>query len=173
MSQTQASAQKARSSRSASRTTVVLLSVLLLMGAAGAGSYWVLGNAQRPTGVANLAQRVCSAYQHADYDGLIAVIDPAPVPPKVPGDFTGAAQASLKATLRSLDSRSGAVTACTSAPSPSAGGSSSPTRVQYTFTMTRAKSSGHPLSLLMTFVREKNGTWEITRDSDFFGTATP
>src|SRR5215813_6999068 len=91
--QTQAGKRKAGSGKPTSRTTVVLLGVLLLVGAAGAGSYWLLGYAQRPTGAADLAQRVCSDYQHADYDRLLADIDPAPVPPTVPGDFTSAAQA--------------------------------------------------------------------------------
>lgn len=167
MSQTQASAQKARGGSSVSRATVLLLAVLVLMGAAGAGSYWVLGNTRLSTDTTNLAQRVCTAYQRANYDQLIAAIDPAPVPPKVPGDFTSAAQASLKATLRSLDSRDGAVTKCQYAPS---GSGSSQTRVQYKFTMTRAKAADHPLTLLMILVREKNGIWEIARDSDFFGT---
>ncbi|HEU5441697.1 MAG TPA: hypothetical protein VFU88_20610 [Ktedonobacterales bacterium] len=167
MSQTQASAQKAGGGSSVSRTTFLLLAVLLLIGAAGAGSYWVLGNARLSTDTTNLAKRVCTAYQHADYDQLIAAIDPAPVPPKVPGDFTSAAQVSLKATLRSLDSRDGTVSKCQYAPS---GSGASQTRVPYTFTLTRAKATSHPLTLQMTFVREKNGTWEIARDSDFFGT---
>lgn len=154
-------------SGSAGRVTLVLLVVLVALGVLGAGSMWALNGSQVPAVASTLspqdqlATRICTAYQTHNYDLLIANIDPAPVPPTAPTDFTAAAQKAFGANLKALDSQSGAVTQCSFKQiAPVSAG-----HQHYGFQMTRAK--GRQSTQVMDFVQEKDGTWKIARDSQF------
>ncbi|HKS70370.1 MAG TPA: hypothetical protein VJQ45_08115 [Ktedonobacterales bacterium] len=149
---------------SAGGVTITLIVVLLVVGALGAVSLWALDSAPgvAPTSSQDqLAGRVCTAYQTRNYDLLIANIDPTPVPPTQPLPFSDAAKKSLTSTLQAQDSQQGAVTQCSFQQLP--GGAAD--HVQYGFAMTRAK--GSKFTPVMNFVRQKDGTWKIARNSQF------
>lgn len=153
-----------RSTGATGRVTIALIIVLLALGGLGAGSLWALTGAQlvAPTSSQDqLAGRVCSSYQTHNYDLLIANIDPTPVPPTQPKPFDDVKK-SFTTNLQAQDSQKGAVAQCGFQQLP--GGSAD--RVQYAFTMTRAK--GAKTTLVMNFIHEKDGTWKIARNSQFY-----
>jgi hypothetical protein len=156
-----------RQSGSARRVTLALIVVLLALGALGAGSLWALNGTLVPPASSQdkLATRICAAYQARNYDALIADIDPTPVPPTAPTDFTPEAQKALITTLSALDTQSGAVIQCSFAQNSSTSGD----HLHYTFTMKRAK--GQQSTQVMDFVHEKDGSWKLARDSQFIPSA--
>lgn len=150
-------------SGSAGGATITLIVVLLALGALGAASLWALNTAPgvAPTSSQDqLAGWVCTAYQTRNYDLLIANIDPAPVA-TAPTPFNDNAKKSLTINLQAQDSQNGPVTHCAYQPTSDV----SADHLHYAFTLTRAQ--GHQSTLVMDFVREKDGTWKIGRDSYF------
>lgn len=156
----------------------MLFIVLMLLGGAGAGSYLLLQQVTRNPTAADVAQRVCTAYTTQNYQLLIDQIDPAPItgqnslPTGVSssGPFTSQVKSELVDILKALDASAGPVTSCQQHQLAFKGTSAHPTSIQFVFTMHRADTPKVTYSAVMNFVRS-NGTWKITRDSNF--TSTP
>jgi hypothetical protein len=155
----------------------MLFILLILLGGAGAVSYVLLEQVTRNPTAADVAQRVCTAYTTQNYQLLIDQIDPTPIagqgilPSSVSssGPFSSQVKSELVDTLKSLDASAGPVTSCQQHQLAFKGSSARPTSIQFVFTMRRADTPKVTYSAVMNFVR-RNGTWMITRDSNFTGT---
>ena len=151
----------------AAALVVVMLAVLLLTDV-GAGALTRLRLAIRPPTSDDIAQLVCTTYTTQNYDPLLAVIDPTPVPPAATGPFDATAQSTLRKTLQSLDTGSGVVTSCSYSGPVFADPSNDKSQRRYIFTMQRAHHNG-PLTMPMIFTVQSDGGWKISRGSDFSG----
>jgi hypothetical protein len=121
----------------------------------------------------DIGDQVCAAYVTQNYDALVSLIDPAPVPPSVPGAFDAGARAALETNLKALDSSPGKVTKCTSS-GPTTGTGVTEGKSIYKLVMTR--SAGQKLTTFthtIITVKQPDGTLKIERDSDFHGIPTP
>jgi hypothetical protein len=160
---------------------MVLVTILLLLGVAGAGSFALLQQVTRMPTAADIAQRVCTAYTTQNYQLLINQIDPTPVaePTTTPGEissngsFDTTAQNQLISTLKGLDKSAGIVTSCHQRQIVFTGSAANPGSVQFVFLMQRAGTSNGTssgtYSSLMNFVQHSD-TWMVARDSNFIGT---
>ncbi len=151
------------------RLTLSLALLLCLLGIAGAESAALLLRALRIPTADDIAQRVCTAYQRQDYDVLVQAIDPAASPPEVPGPFDAAARADLTGQLKALDTQAGPVTVCSFKALVSDAQAQATDHRQYIFTMTRGHGQPMVYTTLMTIVREADGSWLVTRTSNFVG----
>jgi hypothetical protein len=151
--------------RSALRLTLLLALLLLLVGLAGAGALRLLLHAMRPPTADDTAQLVCTAFTQQNYDLLVAQVDPAPVPPAATGRFDANA---LRTQLTTLDGAQGKVTTCSYKQLAFSNLASGGTSLQYIFTIHRAQTSA-PVSLVMILVHEADGSWKLSRGSDFLG----
>ncbi len=163
--------QPAKRSNATLQLTVVFAIVLLLLGEAGGSSLSLLRYAMREPTADDIAQLVCNAYEHQDYNLLISHIDPDPAPPESLGTFDANAKDQLRTQLQTLDSSAGKVTKCTEK-SFSFGTTSAtaPDHVQYAFIMTRESKPDKPFNTLMTLVQVSNSGWMVSRNSNFVGT---
>lgn len=161
-------ARAARMSDSTVQLTLALIVVLLLLGAAGGGSLALLQYAMRQPTAADIAQRVCTAYQTQNYDLLVAQIDPTPIPPNNLSDFASA-RSVLVAQLRSLDASAGQVTSCSQKCLTYPGTAPNPNQQQCAFVMTRSRTPAKPFNTLMTLVHGSNAGWRVARNSNFIG----
>jgi len=158
------------------RLTLALALALLLIGAAGAESAVLLERALRIPTAADIAQRVCTAYQRQDYDLLLDQIDPAPVP-GMSGPFDRNAKNTLVSQLKALDAQAGAVTSCTytelaaGQASGQAAQQQVPARRQFLFSMKRARGSLYTAP--MTLLQQADGGWKVSRASSFIGGTAP
>jgi hypothetical protein len=146
------------------RVTLALALLLMVGGVIAAIGASLLQQALRIPTADDIAQRVCTAYQRQDYDLLLAQIDPAPIPPAVPGPFDAAARNALEDQLRALDAAAGAVTHCSY--KELTGGARQPAdQRHYFYSMQR-----HVLyTMAMSLTSQPDGSWKLTRDSDFIG----
>jgi hypothetical protein len=169
----QANAGKLTIRRVRRRLTLALALALLLIGAAGAESAALLQRALRIPTAEDIAQRVCTAFQQRDYDLLLDQIDPAPVPPAVPGPFDPNARSALASQLKALDAQAGAVTTCqyTELAANGQGRQQGPAQLQFIFSMKRAH--GAVYTAPMTLVQQTDGGWKVSRASSFTGAAAP
>lgn len=147
------------------RSILLLAVLLMLVGFAGASALKLLQYAMRVPTADDTAQLVCTAYSQHNYDLLLQQIDSAPVPPANSGAFN---QTALRSQLTSLDASQGDVTRCTYKQLDFNNISASNTALQYAFVMHRAHASKE-FDLIMTFVHESDGTWKISRASNFTG----
>lgn len=145
------------------RVTLALAILLMATGIAGAYAASLLQTALKPPTSEDMAQLVCTAYIHQNYDLLIQQIDTTPAPPAT-GPFDAAA---LRKQLRGADASEGTVRSCTYARLPNA--TASATSIQYAFSMHRSRLTA-TIGAVMTIVRQPDGTWKISRNSDFLGT---
>lgn len=156
---------------SALRATLLLAVLLALVGVAGGGALNLLQHAMRVPTADDTAQLVCTAYSQQNYDLLLQQIDPAPVPPSNTGAFDANA---LRSQLKSLDASQGDVASsgttpgCTYKQLDFSNISVGNNALQYAFTLHRAHAS-KDFNLIMTLVRESDGTWKISRASNFTG----
>lgn len=152
------------SSGSAVRLTLLLAVALALIGVAGGEAMGLLQRAMRVPSADDTAQLVCTAYQSQNYDILLNVIDPTPVPPAQTGPFDAAARSSLANTLKSLDAGSGEVTSCAyQEPLPQSGSA-----LRYILTMRRTRVTVD-ITMPITLLRQPDGSWKVSRGSDFTG----
>lgn len=152
-------------SGNALRTTLLLAVLLLLVGVAGGSALKLLQHAMRVPTADDTAQLICTAYSQQNYDLLIQRIDPAPVAPANTGSFDANA---LRGQLNSLDAGQGAVSTCTYRQLDFSNISVGGNALQYTFAMHRAHAPKE-FDLIMTFVHENDGTWKVSRASNFTG----
>lgn len=153
--------------------TVVFAIVLLLLGEAGGSSLWLLRYAMRTPTADDIAQLVCNAYEHQDYNLLITHIDPTAAPPDNLGDFDSNARDQLRTQLQTLDSSAGKATKCTEKSFTVSNTSGvTPNQVQYGFIMTRENNPDKPFNTLMTLVQVPGKGWMVSRNSNFIGTQT-
>jgi hypothetical protein len=150
--------------------TVVLAILLLAVGAAGYEAANLLHFAiVPPTGVnttaASAAAFVCDALKQQDYQRLVAIIDPAPIPPAVTGAFD--AHQTI-AQLQAQDANAGKVVSCATAPYDSGSVVSTDGATRYQLTLRRAKAATSVSGTLV--LRQQSGGahgWLIERDSSF------
>lgn len=147
------------------RATLLLAVLLALVGVAGGGALKLLQHAMRVPTADDTAQLVCTAYSQQNYDLLLQQIDPAPVPPANTTTFDANA---LRAQLKSLDASQGDVSACTYKQLDFSNITVGNNALQYAFTLHRTHASKE-FDLIMTLMRESNGTWKISRASNFTG----
>lgn len=155
------------------RLTLFLALLLCLLGLAGAEGASLLQRAIRIPTADDIAQRVCTAYQRQDYDLLAQTVDPAATPPEVPGPFDAAAKADLTGQLKALDAQAGPVAACSykavAFDVQGQGQTQATDHRQYIFTMTRGHGQSVAYTTLMTLVRQRDGSWLVSRTSNFVG----
>jgi hypothetical protein len=145
------------------RVTLALALLLVIGGANAAIGASLLQQALRTPTADDIAQRVCTAYLRQDYDLLLAQIDPAPIPPTVPGPFDAAARNALQGQLRALDGSAGSVTQCVYKEVSAAG---QPANLrQYLYSMQRRVLYTQAMDL----ARQSDGSWKLTRASDLLG----
>lgn len=152
-------------SGSALRATLLLAMLFLLVGVAGGSALKLLQHAMRVPTADDTAQLICTAYSQHNYDLLIQQIDPAPVAPANTGNFDAKA---LRDQLTSLDASQGGVSTCTYRQLDFSNISVGNNALQYTFAMHRTHASKE-FDLIMTFVHESDGTWKVSRASNFTG----
>jgi hypothetical protein len=140
----------------------------LLIGAAGAGAMQLLQHAMRTPTADDAAQLVCTAYTTQSYDTLLSVVDPTPVPPTQAGSFDAAAKVSLANALKELDAGSGDVTSCSYKQLKFNNLAQTGPTLQYILTMRRANVTVD-ISMQIKLVRQPDGSWKVSRDSDFTG----
>ncbi len=116
----------------------------------------------------DVAQLVCTAYQSQNYDVLLSVIDPTPVPPAQTTAFDSAARSALTTTLKNLDASAGDVTSCAYQEPRSSNVPQTGATLQYVLTMRRAHVTTD-IVMLITLRRQPDGGWKVSRDSDFTG----
>jgi hypothetical protein len=147
--------------------TLTLALLLLLLGLAGAKSVALLQDALRTPSADDIAQRACTIYQRQDYNFLLDQIDPTPLPPAYPNPFDANARHALLDQLESLDASVGKVTQCSyrALTFDNNDQSSQANQRQYVFTMERSTT----YTTVMTLARQPDGSWKISRDSNFFG----
>ena len=146
------------------RLPLLLAVALALMGVAGGQALSLLQRAMRVPTADDTAQLVCTAYQSQNYDILLNVIDPTPVPPTQTGPFDATARTSLANTLKSLDAGSGEVTSCAyQEPLPQSGSA-----LRYILTMRRTRVTVD-ITMPITLLRQPDGSWKVSRGSDFTG----
>ncbi len=155
----------AERSGSALRSMLLLAVLLTLVGLAGGGALKLLQHAMRVPTADDTAQLVCTAYSQYNYDLLIQHIDPAPVAPSNTGTFD---PTTLRDQLKSLDASQGNVSTCTYKQLDFSNISVGNNALQYTFTMHRTHASKE-FDLVMTLVHESDGTWKVSRASNFTG----
>ncbi|HEX8731323.1 MAG TPA: hypothetical protein VF725_04595 [Ktedonobacterales bacterium] len=149
--------------------TVALALLLTLVGLAGYGAALLLRETLAPqppaiaASAASLSAYVCDALKHKDYQGLVAVIDPATVSPTVTDAFDPAATV---AALRAEDARAGVVVACAVAPYPPGSVVSSPSVTHLRLTLRRAHGAASTTTLTLAQTSGQRG-WLIERDSGF------
>ena len=173
----QASSRPSRKGHGRLGLWIVLLVVLSLLGGAGAGSYVLLEQVTRVPTVTDIAQRVCTAYTTENYQLLIDQIDPSPISSgsTLPNGFSSAgpfdshAKSQLMSALKTLDTNFGRVTNCQQHQLIYKGTATNPNRVSFIFVMHRSGTPNVVYSCLMTLT-QYNGSWMITRDSNFIGT---
>jgi hypothetical protein len=153
------------------RLTLLLMIVLLALGVVGLASLSLLhfSTQTSPLTQDETVQRICTAYQTQNYDLLVAQIDPSPIPPAITGPFSDAAKQALIGELKALDASDGPVTQCQVRRLTFNNLPPDPTRTQYEFTITRADALKQ-FTLMMTLVRQSDGSWKIARNSNFLGT---
>ena len=152
------------------RVTLALALLLLLLGLAGSEGAVLLQHALRTPSADDIAQRVCTIYLREDYTFLLDQIDPTPLPPAHSDPFNPEARRALLDQLKNLDTSAGKVKRCgykaltfdTSAQPP-------PRQRQYLFTMERNTT----FTTVMTLALQSDGSWKISRDSNFLGGAAP
>lgn len=153
------------------RATLLLAVLLMLVGVAGGGALKLLQHAMRVPTADDTAQLVCTAYTQQNYDLLIQQIDPAPVPPTNTGAFDANA---LRGQLKALDASQGVVASqgstagCTYKQLDFTNVSVGATTLQYSFVLHRTHTS-RSFDLIMTLVHESDGTWKVSRASNFTG----
>ena len=152
-------------SGSALRSVLLLAVLLMLVGFAGGSALKLLQYAMRVPTADDTAQLVCTAYSQHNYDLLLQHIDSAPVPPANSGAFNPTA---LRSQLISLDASQGDVSHCSYKQLNFNNISASNTALQYAFVMQRTHASKE-FDLIMTVVHESDGTWKISRASNFTG----
>jgi hypothetical protein len=146
------------------RVTLALALLLLVGGVISAIGASLLQQALRTPTADDIAQRICTAYQRQDYDLLLAQIDPTPIPPAVPGPFDAAARNALESQLRALDAVARDVTQC-SYKELAAGARQPADQRHYLYSMQR----GVLYTMAMSLTSQPDGSWKLTRDSDFLG----
>jgi hypothetical protein len=123
--------------------------------------------------VEDIGNQVCDAYVTQKYDALVSLIDPAPVPPSVPGAFNAGAQAALETNLKAIDSKTGKVTKCTSSgPTPGTGATEGKSIYKLVMTRTLAQkltTFNHTIIV----IKQTDGILKVERDSDFSGIPAP
>ena len=165
------------------RLALVFALLLLALGVAAGASVSLLvhaisgpppvtqpaGSAGDKPAVEDIGNQVCDAYVTQNYDALVTLIDPAPVPTSVPGAFDAGARAALETNLKALDSSPGKVTKCTSSgPTPGTGAAEG--KSIYKLVMTRG--TGQKVTTFthtIIAIKQSDGALKIERDSDFHG----
>ena len=164
------SAANQRGNSSTTLLTVVLAMLLLAVGAAGYEAANLLHFAIVPTtGVnttaASAAAFVCDALKQQEYQRLVAVIDPTPIPPAVTGAFD--AHQTI-AQLQAQDASAGKVVSCAVAPYDSGSVVSTDGATRYQLTLRRTQAATSVSGTLV--LRQQSGGahgWLIERDSSF------
>jgi len=168
------------------RLALVFALILLALGVAAGVSVSLLVHAiagppaaAQPTAatggktVQDIGDQMCAAYVTQNYDALVSLIDPAPVPPTASGAFNAGAQAALETELKAIDSKTGKVTKCTSS-GPTAGTGVTEGKSLYKLVMTR--DTGQKLASFthtLIAIKQPDGGLKIERDSDFLGIPAP
>src|SRR5262249_19691014 len=148
------------------RVTLLLALLLLLLGLAGAEGAVLLQHALRMPSADDIAQRVCTIYLRQDYDLLLDQIDPTPLPPVHSDPFNAEARRALLDQLKNLDASAGKVKRCGyEALAFDTGAQPPPLQRQYLFTMERNAT----YTTVMTLARQSDGSWKVSRDSNFLG----
>ncbi|MBF6591975.1 MAG: hypothetical protein IVW57_15810 [Ktedonobacterales bacterium] len=150
---------------SALRAALALAVLLMLVGVAGGGALKLLRYAMRTPTADDTAQIICTAYRQQNYDLLLQRIDSTPVPPANTGAFDANA---LRARLQVLDTSQGTVSSCAYRQLDFGTTATTPGALQYTFAMRRARAANE-FDLIMTLIYESDGTWKVSRASNFTG----
>ena len=150
------------------RLTLLLAILLLLVGFAGIGAVQLLQRAMRLPTSDDIAQLVCTAYTTQNYDELLTIVDPTPAQPAQTGPFDDATRTALAKTLKDLDTGSGKVTSCTYQEPKFDNVPQTGSRLQYVLTMRRSNVT-LDITMLITLVRQPDGSWKVWRGSDFTG----
>jgi hypothetical protein len=114
------------------------------------------------------AQLICTAYATQSYDTLLSIVDPTPVPPTQTGPFDAAAKTALTNALKDLDAGSGNVTSCSYKQLKFNNIAQTGSPLQYILTMRRTNVTVD-ISMQINLVRQPDGTWRVSRGSDFTG----
>lgn len=154
--------------------SLLLASLLVLVGVAGVRAASNFSAALRPPTAADLAARVCTALTTQQYGLLTGSMDPTPVPTIAPGPYSAA---TLAAQLRGLDARSGPVKSCaykplvlaptarTTATAGATATAAPPAIAQFALTVQRTRAKT-PSSLLLTMRESRSGQWLLSRASN-------
>ena len=116
----------------------------------------------------DVAKLVCTAYTAQNYEELLTLVDPTPAAPDQNGPFDDVTRAALAKTLKDLDTGSGNVTSCTYEQSTFDNNPQTGTRLLYALTVRRS-SVTLDITMLITLVRQPDGSWKVWRGSDFTG----
>lgn len=153
------------SGRSTLLATIALAALLALAGFGAVRAAELLQHAMHilvtPT---DLARTTCTAYTTQNYALLTQLIDPTPIPPANSDTFNAATVATQ---LRAIDKIQGATQRCDIGAFDASG-----TRGQYHFTLQRSHASG-PVTLVLILREQSDGSWRISRETNFAGTAAP
>jgi hypothetical protein len=149
------------------RALIISLALALPIGLAGYGAVRAadllqhsMTSVTQPTDVVTV---VCTAYKSQNYTLLTQKIDPAPVPPALTDTFNPNI---VTTQLKALDKIQGTVSACQPGQATTAGDV-----VQYSLTMQRTH---HPLPITVVLIlhRAQDGTWKISRETNFAGSSS-
>lgn len=151
--------------RSTLIVTVALAALLALTGFGAVRAAELLQHAMHilvtPT---DLARTTCTAYTTQNYALLTQQIDPTPIPPANSDTFNPAA---VSTQLRAIDKIQGATQRCDIGAFDANG-----TTGQYHFTLRRSQASG-AIALVLILREQSDGSWKISRETNFGGTPAP
>jgi hypothetical protein len=146
--------------------TLLLMCALLVVGAAGIAALLLLDHATRPPTSDDIAARICTAYKTQNYSTIIKQVNgtyQGQIGPSGPFDAT--AQKQLTNTLTNADKRYGKVRTCT--PSEVSDNRTQAGEIRtYNLIIQRSPPS-QPVTLAVYLVKGSDGSWYITRGSDF------
>lgn len=148
-----------RSGGNATRISLLLFAIFLLVGLALLGAQSILERAVNAPTPSGLAERICADYKSQNYPDLAAQIDPDSAAP----DAEPFSAASLRTQLISLDRIQGQVTRCD--PGQISPSDAATTQAQALLVMQRQRQS-NPTTVLLVMRRGADGAWKVSRETN-------
>jgi hypothetical protein len=141
--------------------SLTLAALVVLTGIGAVRAAELLQHAVRPSASATgVAATACTAYSTQNYALLTGQIDPTPVPPSNNDPFNPAV---VQTQLRALDKIQGTVQRCDLGHlTPNSTGG------QYPISLHRSHTSG-PITVVLIVRVQTDGTWKISRETNFAG----